>query len=94
MLSSLCIKSLSKLREIVKDREAWRAAVHGIAESDKTEQLTSNCLLSYWPDFSLMTGTVLFLPIMCKWFSACSLLFSKCSLNALKQLRGKHIRLD
>ena len=34
--------SLSKLREIVKDREAWRAAVHGIAGSDRTQGLNSN----------------------------------------------------
>ena len=34
--------SLSGFQEMVKDREIWHAAVHGVAESDRTEQLNNS----------------------------------------------------
>ena len=39
-ISDLRDMRLSELWELVMDREAWRAAIHGIAKSDMTEQLT------------------------------------------------------
>ena len=38
-ITDLMDMSLSELQELVVDREAWHAVIHGVAESDMTEQV-------------------------------------------------------
>ena len=44
-------RSVSKLCEMVKDREAWHAAVHGVSELDTIEWLNNNIVIPYNREF-------------------------------------------
>ena len=51
--------SLSELREMVMDREAWRVAIHVVSESDRTERL--NSLTDWLTDYSSLWQPLIFL---------------------------------
>ena len=64
--------SLGKLRKLVMDREAWRAAVHGVANSQtQLKQLRTDRLIltSQWPKHRLMHISAICMAGKCKLFS-------------------------
>ena len=55
--------NLGKLQEMVRDREAWHATIHGISESDMTWRLNNNFRFRGW-------GFLRGMPLLQKWYSS------------------------
>ena len=53
-ITDLTDMNLSRLQELLMDREAWHAAVHGVTELDMTEQLNNNKLTLYYRNRELI----------------------------------------
>ena len=71
-----CELSLGELRELVMDREAWRAAIHGVTESAMTKRLKNNSLflLRFSPVWSLQrtSKAVYFHPVYLTYMQSTS----------------------
>ena len=80
--------SLSKLRELVMDREAWRAKVHGDAESNNNKGISRYRSKSYRDDSEAPTNQVLWFSL---YFCSYNLIFIKNSLvNTENQNQKNH----
>ena len=74
-------RSLSKLQDMVKDREAWNAAVVKCKESDMTEQLNNSKNLLPPMDFQNMYPTFFSIYIISFYFILLSTVSSQCLLS-------------